>query len=140
MFLDNLPQVSTESLAKLDTAVPEVGQDLLAVLNDSVAGGHLPVSCHRTVLTLLPKKGDLSDIKSWRPVSLLCSDNKIVSKVLSKRLSKVMEQVIHSDQTYCVPSRSIVNNVSLICDVIHISKLLGLDVGLISLDQDFDRV
>ena len=101
MFLDNLPQVSTESLAKLDTAVPEVGQDLLAVLNDSVAGGRLPVSCHRTVLTLLPKKGDLSDIKSWRPV--------IVSKELANRLSKVMEQVIHSDQTYCVPSRSIVS-------------------------------
>ena len=98
----------------------------------SLAGGRLPTSWRGAVLTLLPKKGDLTDIKSWRPV--------IISKELANRLSKVMEQVIHSDQTYCVPSRSIVNNVSLICDVIDISKLLGLDVGLISLDQDFDRV
>ena len=53
-----------------------------------------------------------------------------------------MEQVIHSDQTYCVPSRSIADNVSLIRDVIDVSRLLKLDVGLISLDQEkaFDRV
>ena len=120
----------------------EVGEDLLAVLNDSLAGGRLPVSCRRAVLTLLPKKGDLTEIKSWRPVSLLCSDYKILSKVLSKRLSKVMEQVVHADQTYCVPGRSIADNVSLIRDVIDVSRILKLDVGLISLDQEkaFDRV
>lgn len=44
----------------------EVGGDLLAVLNDSIAGGLLPVSCRRAVLTLLPKKGDLTDIRNWR--------------------------------------------------------------------------
>ncbi len=52
----------------------EIGEDLLEVLNDSLAGGLLPLSCRRAVLTLLPKKGDLTDIKCWWPVSLLCSD------------------------------------------------------------------
>lgn len=41
--------------------------DLLVVLNESLAGGHLPLSCRRAVLTLLPKKGDLRDIGNWRP-------------------------------------------------------------------------
>lgn len=52
--------------------------------------GTLPASCRRAVISLLPKKGDL---KSWRPVDLLCSDYKIHSKVLSNRL------LIDADQT-----------------------------------------
>lgn len=43
---------------------PEIGADLLAVINESLSSGRLPLSCHRAVLTLLPKKGDLSDIKN----------------------------------------------------------------------------
>ena len=36
-----------------------LGGDLLSVLNDSLAGGLLPLSCRRAVITLLPKKGDI---------------------------------------------------------------------------------
>ncbi len=62
-----------------------VGEDLLAVLSDSLVRGLLPLSSRRAILTLLPKKGDLSEIKNWRPVSLLCSDYKIMSKLLANR-------------------------------------------------------
>uniref|UniRef100_A0A8C2FKM2 Reverse transcriptase domain-containing protein n=1 Tax=Cyprinus carpio TaxID=7962 RepID=A0A8C2FKM2_CYPCA len=120
----------------------ELGVDLLEVLKDSLSKGGLPLSCRRAVITLLPKKGDLTDIKSWRPVSLLCSDYKILSKALGNRLAGVLGQVIHPDQTYCVPGRSIFDNISLIRDIFYVSKLLNLDCGLISLDQEkaFDRV
>ncbi|KAI7804376.1 pol-like protein [Triplophysa rosa] len=82
-----------------------IGEDLLEVLNDSLAGGLMPLSCRRAVLTLLPKRGDLTNIKCWRPVSLLCGDYKLFSKVLANRLAEVMDQVIHPDQTYCVPDQ-----------------------------------
>ncbi len=35
---------------------PVIGEDLLAVLNDSLTNDCLPLSCRRAVLTLLPKK------------------------------------------------------------------------------------
>ncbi|XP_071373981.1 CD5 antigen-like [Centroberyx affinis] len=44
-----------------------VGEDLLEVLRDSLCKGHLPLSCRRAVITLLLKKGDLQDLKNWRP-------------------------------------------------------------------------
>ncbi len=121
---------------------PEIGADLLAVINESLSSGRLPLSCRRAVLTLLPKKGDLSDIKNWRPVSLLCSDYKIVSKALANRLSKVLAEIIHSDQTYCVPGRQIFDNISFLRDFLDIGKLLDVNFGLISIDQEkaFDRV
>ena len=88
------------------------------------------------MLTLLPKKADLQEIKNWRPISLLCVDKQLVSKVLSNRLKKVMVQLIHRSQTYCVPGRSIVDNVSLIRDILEVSGSLGLDTCLVSLDQE----
>ncbi len=112
-----------------------LSEDLLAVLNESLVDGSLPLSCRRAVITLLPKKGDLQEIKNWRPVSLLCSDFKILSKTLANRLRNVMGQVIHLDQTYCVPGRSITDNVCLIRDVLSVSSLLGVNFGLISIHQ-----
>ena len=41
-----------------------------------------------------------------------------------------MEEVIHLDQTYCVPGRSMVDNVHLIQDILKISSLLGLNTDL----------
>ncbi|KAJ3602352.1 hypothetical protein NHX12_030110 [Muraenolepis orangiensis] len=111
-----------------------LSNDLLDVFNESLASGSMPVSCRRAVITLLPKKGNLQDIKNWRPVSLLCVDYKL--------LGRAVEQVIHRDQTYCVPGRSMVDNVHLIRDVLEVSSSLDINTGLISLDQEkaFDRV
>ncbi|KAI3369188.1 hypothetical protein L3Q82_026138, partial [Scortum barcoo] len=66
-----------------------LGEDLLEVFNDCLERGRLPLSCRRAVITLLPKKGDLQELKNWRPVSLLCTDYKIMSKVLASRLREV---------------------------------------------------
>ncbi|KAK3557284.1 hypothetical protein QTP70_026277, partial [Hemibagrus guttatus] len=57
-----------------------IGQDVLDVLWDSIRRGELPLSCRRAVLTLLPKKGDLTHLKNWRPVSLLCTDSSCSQK------------------------------------------------------------
>lgn len=46
---------------------PVVGEDLLEVFNESLRTGLLPQSCRRAIITLLPKKGDLQDLKNWRP-------------------------------------------------------------------------
>ncbi|TWW59301.1 Transposon TX1 uncharacterized 149 kDa protein ORF 2 [Takifugu flavidus] len=69
-------------------------------------------------------------------------EKKILSKTLTSRLREAMEQVIHRDQTYCVPSRSIVDNVHLIRDILEVFRSLDIDNGLILLDQEkaVDRV
>ncbi len=120
----------------------EISKDLSLVLMNSLENGLLPISCRRAILTLLPKKGDLQEIKNWRPVALLSTDYKLLSKVLAMRLKKAMEQIIHVDQTYCIPNRLILDNIILIRDVLDLSSSLGCELGLISLDQEkaFDRV
>ncbi len=46
-------------------------------------------------------------------MSVLCCDYKILAKALANRLAGVLEQVIQSDQTYCIPGRSMFDNISL---------------------------
>lgn len=62
--------------------------------------------------------------------------------MLATRLGKVLEDVIHPDQSYCIHGRSIFVNISLIRDIFEVVKIFGLNAGLISIDQEkaFDRV
>ncbi|CAM2114442.1 unnamed protein product [Caretta caretta] len=100
------------------------------------------VAYRRAVLALLPKKGDLRDLRNWRPVSLLSTDYKIVAKAISLWLGSVMADVIHPDQTYTVPGRSIFDNLFLVRDLLELGRRDGLSFTLLSLDQEkaFDRV
>ncbi|KAK3547904.1 hypothetical protein QTP70_000536, partial [Hemibagrus guttatus] len=84
-----------------------IGQDVLDVLQDSIQRGELPLSCRRAVLTLLPKKGDLTHLKNWHPVSLLCTDCKLLSKALASRLTKERIQLMDYQITETNPAEEV---------------------------------
>ncbi len=86
------------------------GQDLNELLTDCIKRKTLPTSCCRAVFSLFPKIGDLGLLKNWRPVLLLCSEYKILSKVFANRLKKYLHVIVHRDQSYCIPDRSIMDN------------------------------
>ena len=54
-----------------------LGPDWYDLVMECLRMGELPLSCHRAVLTLPPKKGELSDLRNWQPVAWLCADIKI---------------------------------------------------------------
>ncbi len=119
-----------------------IGSDYFEVVKDCIYKGILPKSCQRAVLALLPKKGDLTMLKNWRPVALLCVDYKILSKCIANRLNKVLCEIIHKDQSYCVKGRSITDNLHLMKDLIDYAQYNNHNIGILSLDQEkaFDRV
>ena len=105
--------------------------------------GSLPESLRTSVTRLLFKKrGDVKDLKNWRPISLLNVDYKIISKVITLRLSRVMASIVHPDQTCSVPGRSIASNVTMLRDVLDYINRTNESGILVSLDQEkaFDRV
>ena len=53
-----------------------------------------------SVNTILYKeKGDMDDLKNYRPISLIDVDLKILTKALTNRLKKVLHSIIHFAQT-----------------------------------------
>lgn len=121
---------------------PLFGSQLTAVFNYAFQHGSLSVTQRRGVITLVFKKGDRTKLKNWRPITLLTTDYKILTKALANRLKSVLHLLIHPDQTACIPNRTINDNVSLLRDAIHYANESNTPLALISIDQlkAFDRV
>ena len=97
--------------------------DLLAVYNSVFSSGRLSATQRFVVVRLLYEKGNKEDLRKWRPISLLNVDYKMLSKVLSTRLTSVLPTLVHHDQTWCVPRRTIHDNTRLLQDVLDYSIL-----------------
>ena len=48
----------------------------------------------KAIITLIPKIEETTDLKNWRPVSLLCTDFKILTKTLAARLKQIFPTTI----------------------------------------------
>ena len=77
----------------------------------SRSNGHLSITQKQEIITLLPKKDkDPLKIKNWRPISLLNTDYKILSKCIANRIKKILHNIIHYDQTGFLQGRYIGEN------------------------------
>ena len=95
-----------------------LGKYLLNSYNEAFNRGSLSVSQKRGTITLIPEGDEnLSDLKNWRPISLLNIDYKILSKALAKRMEQYLPKLIHSDQTGFVNGRYIGQNIRLLSDI-----------------------
>ena len=120
-----------------------LGPLLLKVANECFDDGSLCDSMKGSATRLIYKKrGNIKDLKNWRPISLLNVDYKIISKAITSRLSRVLASIVDPDQTCSVPGRSISSNVVLIRDVLSYIERTDETAILVSLDQEkaFDRV
>ncbi|CAM2096381.1 unnamed protein product [Caretta caretta] len=78
--------------------------DLVTVWAESLQGGVLPLSCRQAVVALLPKNGDLHNLRNWRPVLLLSMDYKIVAKAISLHLGRLTGLVLRESELQLVLS------------------------------------
>ena len=112
-----------------------LGQDLVNSFNAAFDIGEMSVSQRRGVITLLPKEdSNLLLLSNWRPITLLNTDYKIASKVIAKRIERVLPSIIHPDQTGFMKGRYIGQNIRLINDIIQQTELQKIPGILLSLD------
>jgi hypothetical protein len=63
-----------------------------------------------THVVLLPKKADAKEIRDFRPISLIHSTAKLISKILALRLSGEMNTLVSRAQSAFIKWRSIQDN------------------------------
>ena len=71
------------------------------------------------VIILLPKLKLPNNIKQFRPICLLNVIYKIITKVLTLRLSKIAGRIINDNQTAFIPGRNILDGVVILQEVLH---------------------
>ena len=112
-----------------------LGQDLVNSLNAAFDIGEMSASQRRGVITLLPKEdANLLFLSNWRPITLLNVDYNIASKVIAKRIERVLPSLIHSDHTGFMKGRYIGQNIRLINDIIKQTELQKIPGILLLLD------
>lgn len=84
----------------------ELTGKLQAMLTEAQQLETLPYSLSEAVIVVIPKPGkDSSLCSSYRPISLINVDAKLLAKVLAMRLNTVITALIHPDQTGFMPGR-----------------------------------
>jgi len=83
-----------------------------------IENGRLTETFRTAIIRLIPKKGNTTQLKNWRPISLLSCYYKIISKALNARLGKVIGKVTSLAQKAYSPDRymheAIINTVETI--------------------------
>lgn len=97
--------------------------------------GQLPNSMKKMAIIPIPKAGDRTKLKNWRPLSLMNTDYKLLSRIYSKRISSVVSSLLESDQSYCVPGKTIYRNLHKIRNIIHQANIENSPLGILALDQ-----
>lgn len=116
---------------------------LTNLFTESFERGTLPPTLNLAHISMILKKDKPSDCcGSYRPISLLGVDCKILSKLLARRLEEVLPILVGPDQTGFVKNRYSVSNVRRLLNIIHFSNSTKKRVLAVSLDAEkaFDRV
>lgn len=73
---------------------------LTRVFNHVLSNRNLPVSWSEAIISVIHKEGkDPTLCESYRPISLLNNDLKLLTSILAKRVQKVIAKLINPDQT-----------------------------------------
>ena len=105
------------------------------------SSGKMPEQISEGLIYLVPK-GDSkqTDIRKWRPITVLNTIYKIYAKSLMTRLSTFLPDIIHPSQIGFVPGRSILDNIFTFCGASAKAQLLGEDLEVFFLDfeEEYD--
>lgn len=122
---------------------PKLSPLLKNVFDDSFRSQCLPPTLRQASISLLLKKGkDPLNCSSYRPISLLNVDVKILAKVLALRLESVLPSLVSCDQTGFIKNRQLFFNIRRVFNILYTPSSAQVPEVLLSLDAAaaFDRV
>ena len=119
-----------------------VKEDILRVLLEFAKDGIVHGVTNETYICLIPKKINSSKVKDFRPISLVTSLYKIISKVLSNRLKGVLEETIAETQGAFVAGRQILDVILVANEIVEEYRRKGKTgfVFKIDFEKDYDFV
>jgi hypothetical protein len=114
-----------------------VKSDVMAFLLEFHANSVLPKAVTASFLTLVSKKDHPLNLFDYRPICLIGSLYKILSKILANRIKRVMSKLISKCQSAFLPQRQILDGVVVLNEVMDLAKRRKNDCLLFKVD--FER-
>ena len=119
-----------------------VKQDLVDLFDDYRKGKLDLFRLNCALVTLIPKVGDASNMKQFRPFSLLNCSFKIFSKILTSRFSTIVQRIVAPNQSAFIKGRYILESVVIAHEIVHSIHRTGEKGVILKLDYEkaYDRV
>ena len=101
---------------------------MLDYFNALLRTGQVPAEWKEGIIITIFKKGDKLDIGNRRPITLLKTEYKILSKMVTNRLNSVVKSFIHVDQVGFIQKRQIFDNVLVANEVLSLPEKYAISV------------
>ena len=95
-----------------------------------------------SVVKLLFKKGDRTQIGNYRPLSLANTDYKIFAKVITERMKVTLNEIIGTEQQGFIKGGDITGNLILVKEIIEYCNEENIEAYIIMMDfkKAYDRI
>lgn len=116
---------------------------LTKVFRYSLSKNNPPETWSQAIISVIHKEGkDPTLCKGYRPISLICNDQKMLTSILAHRVQRHITNLIKPDQTGFIPNRQGANNIRRTLNIITCAKRDKETSMLISFDAQkaFDTV
>jgi hypothetical protein len=113
-----------------------IKSDVFAAIHEFFDHDRLYVAVNCALVTLIPKSSDAKTMKDMRPIACCTTFYKIISKILTTRLSKVIIVVVDESQSAFVPGKVIQDNIIIAHELLrgynrkHISPRCAIQMDL----------
>ena len=127
---------------KLYSSFPSLIPILCQTFNNVYLQKKLAHSQSLALIKLIPKIPNPISVKDWRPISLLNTDYKILSSIISSRLKPLLNSVISLQQQCGLPNRQIFNNHLNILSAINYTNDFLQPLAILEIDfyKAFDTI
>lgn len=88
------------------------------------------------------KKKDPTEISNYRPITLLNTDYKLLTKVLALQLLDHVNHLVHPDQAGFIPNCSIFDHIRLAKAILNYAEISEENGAILALDQEkvYDKI
>ena len=88
-----------------------IGKDIIHAVEHFYKFGNISKGCNASFISLVPKLGNPITLDGYRPISLVGCIYKVISKILSNRVKKVLPKIIDGSQSAFISGRGLMDNI-----------------------------
>ncbi|GJS00381.1 RNA-directed DNA polymerase, eukaryota [Tanacetum coccineum] len=119
-----------------------IDRDVFNAVSEFFESGCIPKGCNTSFISLIPKIHDAKIVKDFRPISLIGSIYKIITKILANRLCFVLPSLISDVQSAFVSNRNILDGPFMLNELLSWCKHKKRNAFIFKVDFEkaFDTV
>ncbi|GJW10026.1 RNA-directed DNA polymerase, eukaryota, reverse transcriptase zinc-binding domain protein [Tanacetum coccineum] len=119
-----------------------IQKDMFDFINSFFVSSEMPHGANSSFFTLIPKVSNPTLITDFRPISLIGTHYKIISKTLANRLAKVIDKIVSKEQSAFIVGRQILDGPIILSEIIewHKKRNKQLLIFKVDFEKAFDSI